>query len=191
MRAFLFAAALGALSVAGATPQHVAPKAVPAAANPELNGLFGQLAKAASEEEAKPIEDQILTFFLQSGSPSVDLLMMRAAEAIGAGDLGTARKILAAITQIAPGYAEGWHQRGKLEAIAGDDEGAIISLQKAVTLNPRQFAAMAELGAILVAYGDKRDALSVLRKALAIDRYLPDVEHEVRQLSHDVEGERI
>jgi Flp pilus assembly protein TadD len=95
------------------------------------------------------------------------------------------------VTQIAPGYAEGWHQRGRLQAVAGDDEGAIISLQKAVTLNPRQFAAMAELGAILSEYGDKRDALAVLRKAMALDRHFVGLEPEVHKLTRDVEGERI
>ena len=188
MRSFLFAASLAAFSVAGAAPEH---PALRQAANPQLDSLFGQLAKAASEDEAKPIEDQILTRFLQSGSPSVDLLMTRAAGALGSGDIGAARKILAAVTAIAPDYAEGWHQRGKLEAVAGDDEGAIISLHKAVKLNPRQFAAMSELAGILVEYGDKRDALGLLRRALAMDKYLPDAEREMHQLSRDVEGEKI
>jgi len=57
-----------------------------------------------------------------------------------------------------------------------------------VTLNPRQFAAMAELGSILAEYGDKRDALKVLRKALAIDRHFANVDHEVQQLSREVEA---
>ena len=192
LRAFLFAASLAALSFTSAAPkQHPAPKPVRAVTDPELDGLFSQLAKASSQEEAKPIEEEILTFFLQSGSPSVDLLMTRAAEAANSGDASTARRILQSVTEIAPLYAEGWHQRGRLEATAGDDEGAIVSLERAVTLNPRQFAAMSELGGILVEYGDKRDALAMLRRALAIDHYLPDVDHEVQRLSRDVEGERI
>ncbi len=190
MRALIFASSLAALSVAGAAP-HQAPRPAVPAASPRIDALFMQLSKAGSEEEAQPIEEQILTLFLQSGSASVDLLMTRAAGALAAGDTDTARKLLEAVTQIAPGYAEGWHQRGKLQAAAGDDEGAIVSLQKAVTLNPRQFAAMAELGGILVEYGDKRDALGLLRKALALDHHLVDVDHEVRQLARDVEGEKI
>lgn len=188
LRAFLFATSLAALSVAGASPQHPAPKPV---ANSQLESLFGQLAKAGSEEEAKPLEDQIQILFLQSGSASIDLLMTRAASAIGSGDMGAARKILASVTKVAPDYAEGWHQRGRLEAVAGDDEGAIISLQRAVRLNPKHFAAMAELGDILAEYGDKRDALGMFRKALAIDKYLPDASREMQQLSRDVEGEKI
>jgi Flp pilus assembly protein TadD len=144
-----------------------------------------------SAEEARPLEQKILALFLESGSASVDLLMTRAAAALADGDSDSARKILDAVTQIAPNYAEGWHQRGRLQAVAGDDEGAIVSLQKAVTLNPREFAALAELGAILSEYGDKRDALAILRKAMALDRNFAGLDREVQKLTRDVEGERI
>ena len=65
-----------------------------AAAKPQLETLFGQLARAGSPEDAKPIEEQIGAIFLQSGSPSVDLLMTRAAAAQSAGDKETARKLI-------------------------------------------------------------------------------------------------
>ncbi|HEY2446850.1 MAG TPA: hypothetical protein VGI20_14030 [Rhizomicrobium sp.] len=190
MRTALFATLLAALSVAGATPHRPVQPAAPKA-DPQIDVLFGQLARAGSDDEAKPLEEQILTLFLQSGSASVDLLMTRTAAALAGGDLDSARKLLEAVTEIAPGYAEGWHQRGKLLAVAGDDEGAIVSLQKAVTLNPRQFAALSELGAILAEYGDKRDALRILRKALAVDRHFANVDREVQELSREVEGEKI
>jgi Flp pilus assembly protein TadD len=187
MRSFLFAISLAALSASGATPhQPPAPRAVP-----QLDALFGQLAKAGTDEEAKPIEDRILALFLESGSASTDLLMTRAATALAANDMDTAQQLLTVITKVAPDYAEGWHQRGKLQALAGDDEGAIVSLQKSVTLNPRQFAAMTELGGILVEYGDKRDALKILRKAQSLDPHFGSIDQQVRHLSHDVEGDRI
>ncbi len=162
----------------------------PAHAPSQLDQLFAKLA-SASDMEAKPIEDQILTMFLASGSPSVDLLMSRAGTALAAGDGDTARKLVNAVTQIAPTYAEGWHQRGKMQAAENDDADAIASLQKAVTLNPRQFAAMAELGTILNAYGDKRDALKMYRQALALDPHMADVKMAVAKLAREVEGEKI
>ncbi|HEX3430344.1 MAG TPA: tetratricopeptide repeat protein [Rhizomicrobium sp.] len=191
MRSVLFALSVAALSVAGASPQPNPAKNLVPRPPSELEALFGQLAKATSPDEARPIEEKILTLFLESGSASVDLLMTRAAAALADGDSDTARKILGVVTQVAPNYAEGWHQRGRLQAVAGDDEGAIVSLQKAVTLNPRQFAALAELGAILSEYGDKRDALTILRKAITLDRHFVGLDQEVQKLSRDVEGERI
>ena len=56
------------------------------AAKPPLETLFGQLGQAGSPEDAKPIEERIGQIFLQSGSPSVDLLMTRAAAAMAAKD---------------------------------------------------------------------------------------------------------
>lgn len=191
MRSLLFAVSLAALSIGAPAPQPTGVKQEAPPEATELQSLFQQLGKAGTSEEARPIEEKILTLFLESGSASVDLLMTRAAAALADGDNDTARKLLDAVTQVAPKYAEGWHQRGKLQAVAGDDEGAIISLQKAVTLNPRQFAALAELGAILSEYGDKRDALTILRKAMALDRHFSGLDREVQKLSRDVEGERI
>jgi Flp pilus assembly protein TadD len=191
MRSVLFALSVASLSVAGAAPQPSVTKNDAPQQTSELQSLFQQLGKAGTPDEARPIEEKILTLFLESGSASVDLLMTRAAAALADGDTDTARKLLDIVTEVAPKYAEGWHQRGRLQAVAGDDEGAITSLQRAVTLNPRQFAAMAELGAILSEYGDKRDALAILRKAMALDRNIGGVDREVQKLTHDVEGERI
>jgi tetratricopeptide (TPR) repeat protein len=163
------------------------PKAPPSS----LDALFASLAKTQSEEDAKPIETQILALFDQSGSPSVDLLMSRAETAANAGDMDTAKKLIDAITGIAPDYAEGWHRRAALQAAAKDDEGAMISLEKAVSLNPREFAALSELGGMLEDYGDKKAALAAYRRALALDPHLEGVDKHVDELARDVEGEKI
>lgn len=162
-----------------------------APADHTLNGLFGKLGKAQSSDDAEPIEKEILTQFLQSGSASVDLLMSRAANLLGSGDEDTAAKLLDAVTKIAPNYAEGWHQKGKLEADAGADAAAMVSLQKAVTLNPREFQALVELGDLLAQYGAKPAALADYRKALALDPKLDGLDRRVDALARDVEGEKI
>src|SRR5580704_2697225 len=114
--------------------------------------LFAQLKQCSSAEDAHPIEEKLEAMFRASSSPSVDLLMTRALTAQGAGDNKTARKLVEAVTKIAPGYAEGWHVRANMEQGAGDDTAALVSLQKAVLLNPRQFAALSELADMLEDY---------------------------------------
>src|SRR5580704_13315339 len=136
--------ALFGLGCAYAAPMSHATPQKPAAQN-DLDVLFGALGRTRGPEDAKPIEEQILAHFLVSGSPSIDLLMNRAAAALTGGDKPDARRLLDAVTNIAPSYAEGWHQRGKMQAEEGEDGGAIISLNKTVTLNPRQYEAYAEL----------------------------------------------
>jgi tetratricopeptide (TPR) repeat protein len=156
-----------------------------------LDALFAQLHAAPSPEDAKPIEEQILALFRQSGSPSVDLLMARAAAAEAAGDKDTARQLVDAVTNIASNYAEGWHQRGLLQSATGDDEGAMVSLQKAIALNPRQFEAMAQLGEMLEAYGDKAGALKMYRRARALDPQFAGLQRHIDGLSRAVEGQGI
>jgi|SRR5579871_843957 len=161
------------------------------AAKPPLETLFGQLGQAGSPEDAKPIEDRIGQIFLQSGSASVDLLMTRAAAAMAAKDNDTAKKLLEAITDVAPDYAEGWHARANLQRESGDDSGAMLSLGHVILLNPRQFAALYELGNMLENYGDKAGALKLYRKALAIDPQLDGARKHVDALSREVEGQGI
>jgi len=167
------------------------PAAKTSAPDRELDTLFAALAHTHSTEDAKPIEEQILAKFVVSGSPSIDLLMTRAAAALTGGDKKDARRIINDVTIVAPDYAEGWHMKARMQAAEDDDVGAIASLNKTVTLNPRQFEALAELGSVLLANGDKKDALATLRKALALDPHLGGIDREVERLARDVEGEKI
>ncbi len=153
--------------------------------------LFAQLKQAQSSEDAKAIEDKLKLLFLASNSPSVDLLMTRVHVAQAADDTKTARKLVEAVTNIAPDYAEGWHIRASMESADGDDTGALVSLQKAVLLNPRHFDALVELGALLEEYGDKAGALKLYRRALEVDPQMEAAQHKVRELTTKVEGRDI
>ncbi|MEI9997006.1 MAG: tetratricopeptide repeat protein [Rhizomicrobium sp.] len=160
-------------------------------ARPPLETLFDQLKKAGSPDEAKPIEERIGGVFLQSGSASVELLMTRATAALTAGDKDTAKQLLEAITDVAPDYAEGWHVRATYQHANGDDRGAMLSLGHVILLNPRQFAAMYELGNLLEDYGNKEGALKLYRRALALDPQLEGAQRHVDALTRDVEGQGI
>jgi len=184
MRNAFFTAALLLGSVAVSGSASAAPKT-------ELDSLFDQLAKADSPEDAKPVETKIAGLFHQSGSATVDLLMSRVDAALGAQDNKTAEKILASVTTIAPNYAEAWHARAGMEAAGNNDTAAMVSLQKVVALNPRQFEAMAELAGMLEDYGDKAGALKLYRRALALDPQLEGAARKVKALTRDVEGQDI
>lgn len=166
------------------------PFAAPASPGEE-DKLFAQLKTAGSAEAAKPIEDKLTALFRVSGSPSVDLLMSRAQSALGQADNGTARALVDAVTRVAPHYAEGWRVRAQMQQAAGDDAGAMISLQRAVTLNAREFAAITELAEMLEDYGDKKGALKLYRRALVLDPQLKVASERTKALAKDVEGQGI
>ena len=190
MRAPLFLAAavfaLGCAQAAQATT--VSANGAPAKT---MDSLFGALKQATTPEDAKPIEEQIGVLFLESGSPSVDLLMTRGASALASGDNDTARKLFTAVTEIAPTYAEGWHHRAQMQVAANDDAGAMVSLQRVLVLNPREFKAMSELADMLEDYGDKPAALKLYRRALTLDPQLEGVDKHVKALTTEVEGQGI
>lgn len=176
--ALVFAFLLPAGAQAGAPPQPV-------------DGLFAQLKTAATPEEAKPIEAQILASFEHSGSATVDLLMARAGAALGTGNKDAARKLYDSITEVAPRFAEGWHRRGVMQSDAGQDEAAMLSLQKTIELNPRHFQALEQLGEMLEDYGDKAGALKMFRRAIALDPQFEGLQRHIDGLSRDVEGQGI
>jgi Flp pilus assembly protein TadD len=182
---------LGAILLATAALAAPKPLTLPAAKASEIDRLFSALSGVDNDEEAKPIEEKIMAAFLRSGSPTVDLLMARAASALQANEGATATKLLASVNDIAPDFAEAWHQRGVLQADSGDDEGAMFCLQKAVELNPRNFEAIVELGTQLEEYGDKPGALKLYRKAMALDPHFGGVARRVRELTQQVEGESL
>src|ERR1700744_1349459 len=122
------------------------PPVASAAPSSEEDKLFAQLQKADTADTAKPIEDKLGQLFRASGSASVDLLMTRAGSALGQADNAPARSLVEAVTHIAPRYAEGWRTRAHMQQASGDDAGAMISLQKAVVINPHHFIAMAGVG---------------------------------------------
>jgi tetratricopeptide (TPR) repeat protein len=168
-----------------------APSKEPAAKVVSEEELFAQLKKAESAEEAHPIEQKLQAMFRVSGSASVDLLILRAQAAQAATDNKTAKKLIDAVTNIAPGYAEGWHIRASMEQADDDDTAALVSLQKVVVLNPRQFTAMVELASMLEDYGDKAGALKLYRRALDLDPQLEEASRKVRELTQSVEGRDI
>jgi Flp pilus assembly protein TadD len=161
------------------------------AAPSEQDKLFAQLRQAATPEEAHPIEQKLDGLFWVSGSATVDLLMTRAKAALAARDNSISRKLLDSVTKVAPNYAEGWRARSALQAAAGDDSGAMVSLQKAVDLNPRHFEAMSDLASMLEDYGDKPAALKLYRRALALDPQWADAIRREKVLAKELEGQGI
>jgi Flp pilus assembly protein TadD len=157
----------------------------------QIDRWFKDLARAETAEDAKPIEEKIDAAFRESGSPSVDLLMSRAKQAVASADSKTAATLAGSVTKLAPNYAEGWRLRATLDAAAGNDSAAMLSLQRVVTINPRHFSAMADLAGMLEDYGDKKAALVLFRKVLALDPQHEAAATRVRALEREVEGQGI
>jgi tetratricopeptide (TPR) repeat protein len=153
--------------------------------------LLNRLAKAPDRRGARDIERELRARWSHSGSPSADLLLKRVDDAVEAHAFDTAREIVNKLTEIAPDFAEAWHRRATIAAQKEDYEDAITSLRNTLSLQPKHFVALAELGGILEEYNDKPHALEALRKAQELDPFIDGVEDRVKNLTKAVEGQGI
>ncbi len=183
MRRFAFALA-AALTLAACGANERAPSRV----DPQLDALFVQLEQAPDAEAAAAIEQQIWLRWSDSGSPTVNVLLERAAAAETEGDAGLAERFLDQASDLAPEYAEPWNRRANLAYAADDYRGAIAAIQETLKREPRHFAALAALGIIYEELGQQRAALEAYRAALAIHPHYDVAQQGVRRLEPRVDG---
>ncbi len=157
----------------------------------QIDGLLEALANAPDSETASRIEQSVLQAWLESGSDTVDLLMVRAVGAMDSKDYGIALELLDAIVEMRPAYAEGWNKRATLYYLIDDYDRAMRDILKVLELEPRHFGALSGLGLILQEVGQKRGALEAFRRALAVHPYLGNVRDSIDALETEVEGEGI
>lgn len=198
MRSFLYLL-LVLPGLAAAAPAVRAEEAPPPAQGEErpdarqraLDLLFGQLAAAESAEEGRALEGAIQALWLQSGSPSVDLLMGRGLDALHEEDYDRAYFYFDEVVTLSPGFAEGWNKRATIHYIREDYASALRDIEQTLRLEPRHYEALAGLGIILEELGDKKGALDAYRRALALDPWLRDGKSRIEPLELEVEGRGI
>jgi tetratricopeptide (TPR) repeat protein len=156
-----------------------------------IDFLFGALKAAPDETSAKSIEERIWALWLVSGSDTCNLLMTRAKQAIDGEKYDVALRLLDAIIEIRPGYVEAWNRRATVFFLKKDYGHALADLRQVLAREPRHFAALAGLGAIMQDVGDDKDALDAYRRALAIDPHLKGIAEKVKTLVGKVEGRDI
>ena len=185
---------------APAAPQVPAQQAVPSAPSmPDdpaaraaaLDALFAQLAKARSLEESRPVEAAIFRLWMQSGSPSIDLLMQRGLDAFSEKDLDRAFFYFDEVVKLAPDFAEGWDKRAAVYYLKDNYSGALKDIERVLQLEPRHFGALAGLAVILRDLGDKKGALDAFRRALKINPWLDGAAQAEGVLEIEVEGRGI
>lgn len=160
-------------------------------ADTRLDDLFAALATATKPEIAKPIEMEIWKIWLETDSPTTELLYARGAGMVAAGDLDLALRLLDTVVLLDPGFAEGWNMRATLHALRRDYSAAIADTRKTLELEPRQFMALQGLGELLQNLGDDKGALTAYEAALKINPSLEQAQQQARFLRRKIDGDRI
>jgi tetratricopeptide (TPR) repeat protein len=172
-------------------PLTASPQSMTQARREMLSNFYDQLQKAQSEESANRIILAIEKLWSQSGSDTVDLLMERAGLATKARNYKLAAAILSALTEIEPRFAEGWNQLATIYFLEDNYIEAMQQLRRVLAIDPRHFKAIEGLGIILRETGNKKAALEVTRRALAINPYLKSAKQAAEELEREVEGQGI
>ncbi len=159
-----------------------------AAQETRLDGLYADLSEAAEPKEARRLAKEIELEWTRSGSASADFLLKRGRDALQAGDIDEAIGHLTALTDHAPGFAEGWHMRATAFAAAELYGPAIADIERALALEPRHFNALASLGAILSAASRPEMAKEAFEFALAIHPHHEDVLKAMDHVDREIGG---
>ncbi|MGI9511370.1 MAG: tetratricopeptide repeat protein [Anderseniella sp.] len=150
-----------------------------------LDRLFGQLRQAENEKSAQLLENAIQELWLRSGSPTADLLMKQAGNAMGEQQYGAALVILDTVVEQNPDFAEGWNRRATLHFLRGDFSNSLRDIDQVLALEPRHYGALSGQGAIFKQRGDGRKALRALRRARTVNPRLKNVNERIRQLEQE------
>jgi tetratricopeptide (TPR) repeat protein len=156
-----------------------------------LEDLYALLATAEDEQAATPLTQAIARIWLHSGSDTIDALMKRALASVQAKKYPLARRLLDAVVEIAPDYAEGWSSRGHVHYLENDVERALGDLRRAIALDPNHFKALDGLGTIFREIGQKRAALKAYEQLLSVHPYWSGARQAHDDLKRDVDGQGI
>ncbi|MBJ3777762.1 tetratricopeptide repeat protein [Acuticoccus mangrovi] len=143
-----------------------------------LDLMFGRLAKATNKRRADRIARHIMRRMTQSGSDTVDLLMVRAAKAMQAKDLPMALDLLDGVVRLQPDYAEGWNRRATVYFLVGDYGRSMADIEQVLKREPRHWGALAGMAMILAALDRKDEAVVVMDHALEIHPHLEKMKEQ-------------
>ena len=159
---------------------------LPAAAqDSDLDSLFAKL-RQPDLENWKQVENRIWEQWSQSGSPTADLLLDRAREALEAGEPGVAVEHLGALIDHAPDFAEAYNARATAFYQMDMYGPALADIRRTLSRNPRHFGALTGLATILEQTGRQRAALSAYRAVAAIHPHRPNVADAIARLEREL-----
>ena len=151
--------------------------------------MFQKLHDAPSESEANDAAQDIWAAWMESGSPTVDMIMERAVDAQTVGEFDTARALYDRAIMIDPDYAEAWSRRASLFLNDENFPEALRDLNEALRLEPRHFGAWAGLGIMMETMGAEKEALAAYRQALEIYPLMTQALQAEKRLAKQAEGQ--
>lgn len=184
----LFAATPAALAQSAAQSGS---KPIAAGQDKSLDELFADLKRENKEHAAKRIADRIWAEWRDSGSASINVMMLWADEASKAEKWGVALDFLDRVTVLDPDFAEGWNRRATVHFMMKNYRKSMADIDRTLRLEPRHFGALAGMAQILKDTGQKQLALNAYERVLQVYPMMRSAQAEVVTLSDELAGEGI
>jgi tetratricopeptide (TPR) repeat protein len=191
MRIWSACLALLLLSSVAAAGQAVPAAAQEKAAQPSLDKLFLELKRERNERAAERIAARISAKWAESGSASIDLMMLWSQQAMQAQKFGVALDFLDQVISLQPDFAEGWNRRATVHFMMQNYAKSMADIERTLELEPRHFGALTGMAQIMKSAGLKQLALDAYERALQVYPMLRSAQNEVAELSEELAGEGI
>ncbi len=156
-----------------------------------LSNLYALLATAENSETGTEIAGVIERIWLFGHGDTVAVLMQRSSAALSEKNYGLALRFLDAVVDLAPDYAEGWHQRAVVHYSRNEFARALGDLRRVLALDENHYKALEGLSRMLEETGQKAGALAAHRKLMSVHPYWPDADQRLRELERESEGQGI
>ncbi|MCG6858856.1 MAG: tetratricopeptide repeat protein [Salaquimonas sp.] len=154
-----------------------------------LDELFTELRHQTRVAAANRVARQIWRKWTDSGSDTINLLMLWSGKAMEEKNYAVAEDLLNQVVTLAPDFAEGWNRRATLYFAQSNYGRSIADIERTLQLEPRHFGALAGLGMILDRTGKDRKALETWYRVLEIYPANRRAQEAVVKLEEKLAGE--
>lgn len=154
----------------------------------KLDRLYADLAGADGAAVRERVSRDIRRIWMDSGSDTVDLLMVRAGQAIQAENHGLALDLLDVVVVMEPAFAEGWNRRATVHYMKEDFGKSLVDIERTLALEPRHWGALSGLAIIQRRLGFEKESLNTFRRALEIHPGLENAANAIKALEKAAEG---
>lgn len=174
-----------------APPGPNAAPATPDQISKMLADMHAKLATAPDAESAAKVAASIERLWAHAGTDTSMVLMERSATAMAQNKNDLALKFLTVAVELQPDFAEAWNRRAVVFYSTNQIERAVGDLRRVLALDPQHFKALEGLSNILREQGQKKAALTAMKKLLEVYPLAPGVQQAHDELVRDVEGQGI
>ena len=147
--------------------------------------------RTAPQAEAERVSKEVEKYWSRSGSAAMDLLLRRGREALEEGNFSLAIEHLTALTDHAPGFAEGFHARAEAYFRADLYGPALDDLETTLTLNPQHYEAIFGFAVMTQEFGNLRRAAELYRRVLTIHPNHENAKEALSRLKRDGIGREL